>query len=132
MQPDAIQPELRAFVAERIRSVAQLELLLLMRSDAGKQWTAAEAGHALYISPEMAAGLLSEMHGQSLLAKNESTSSYCYGTSTDVIDRRVRELAELYEARRVSVIALIYSTPVDKLQRFADGFRFSQGQKREE
>lgn len=132
MHPNEITRELRAFVAERIHSVAQLELLLLMRSDAGKQWTAAEAGRALYIPPEMAAGLLSEMHGQSLVARNDSTSNYCYGTPTDAIDQHVREIAELYATRRVSVIALVYSTPVDKLQRFADGFRFSREPKKEE
>ena len=128
MQPDEIQPELRAFVVDRIHSVAQLELLLLLRSDASKPWTAAEAGRSLYISPEMAAGLLGAMQRQNLLVCDASATNFRYGPPDQQVDRRVGELAELYAARRVTVITLIYTEPVDKLQRFADAFRFSRDQ----
>ena len=130
MQTDDIEPELRAFVAEKIPSVAQLEAILLLLGDPQKSWTAVDASRALYISPEMAAGLLAELSARGL-ARVDPDAHYRYGPAAEEMDRHVRQLAELYKSRRVSVISLIHSSPVDKLRRFADAFRFSRDPKKD-
>jgi hypothetical protein len=42
---------------------------------------------------------------------------------TPALDAAVAQLAKDYAERRVSVITLIFSKPVDKLRTFADAFR---------
>ena len=130
MQKDDIQGELRTFVAEKIHSVAQLETLLLLLGEPQKSWTAAEASRALYISPEMAAGLLAELAARGLVSAS-SEGAYRYGPTAEQMDRCVRQLAELYASRRVSIISLIHSSPVDKLRSFADAFRISRDEKKD-
>jgi hypothetical protein len=39
----------------------------------------------------------------------------------------IDQLAVLYQQRRFSLVQLIYARPIDKLQSFADAFRFRKG-----
>jgi hypothetical protein len=131
MPAEEISPELRAFVAELIHSVAQLELLLLLRGDATKSWSAADLGRALYISVEMAAALLRQLHEQNLVFCDQAQHTYRYAPTSELLSDRVEQLARLYETHRVSLITLIYSKPTDRLQQFAEGFRFLPPRKKD-
>jgi hypothetical protein len=131
MDADNVDADLKAFIANNIHSVAQLELLLLLVDDAPNSWSATKVGRSLYISPEMAATLLSELHARGLLARGDADDTFRYEAASQNVDRRVRQLADLYRSRRVSTISLIHSAPVDKLQRFADAFRLTPNRKKE-
>jgi hypothetical protein len=125
--PERIEPALRAFISDNIASVAQLELVLLLHGSAGQRFTAAEAARALALSPEMTERLLELLCRQGIAAATaDAPSRYRYAPKSAELDGRIAELSELYRQRRVTVIQLIYSEPIDKLKSFADAFRFQQ------
>ena len=117
--------DIRRFLADHIGSVIQLELLLLLASDANRSWSATNAAKSLYISPEAALGFLEGMRQQGFCqAVGEPPVSYRFAPSKPEWERLTRELATLYAERRVTIINLIYAGPAEKFQRFADAFRF--------
>jgi hypothetical protein len=112
----------RRFIAKHIISVAQLEVLLLLRAAADKAWTSDEVARALVTQSEAAAGWLEDLteHG---LARKEG-ARYGYAPSTPEDDRTIDALAESYANYRVAVISLIFARPSERITRFADAFRF--------
>jgi hypothetical protein len=116
--------EISQFIDMQIESLAQLEAILLLRQDPARQWTSEEIAKALYITPGMACLLLSDMARRGLARVESSTPArFAYGPHDSETDRLVGELASLYQERRVAVISLIYSKPLNKVQTFADAFR---------
>lgn len=121
---DAFPADVRVFIAGHISSIAELEMLLLLRSDPTKNWDVAEISKALYATPEMAAGQLASLQGRGLLiASEEPEIRYQYQPGSPELEDMVNRLAELYRDRRVSVITVLYSEPVNKVQTFADAFK---------
>jgi hypothetical protein len=114
----------RDFLQQRIRSIAQLELLLALRNDPQRAWAVGEAAKQLYISPSMAEPLLETLRasGLAVLEPGEERR-YRFAASSDELGRLVGELATLYKERPVSTINEIYSLPSQTLKNFADAFR---------
>ncbi len=124
---DDIPAELRAFIAEHIHSVAKLEALLLLQENSQRSWTPGDAARAIYIAETPTAALMLEMHASGLVVPAESPpGSYRYEPKSEQLAHLVSELSRFYRERRVTVITLIHSAPVDKLRTFADAFRFTR------
>jgi len=119
-----ISQDVRNLIVERIDSVVQLELLLLLQANAGRAWTAAEVAQELRIEPSWATGQLGELAGRGLLAPApDAPDAFRYAAQSSALDAAVVQLTKDYAQRRVTVITLIFSKPVDKLRTFADAFR---------
>jgi integrase len=125
--PDDIPPELKQFVEQYIESVPQLEALLFLRNEPQREWTAAEIAKTLYLPEGVAGTLLADFvrRGVATLIP-PSKDRYAYRTRDDETDRLIGQLQQAYHDRRVAVISLIYSKPLNKVQTFADAFRFSK------
>jgi hypothetical protein len=122
--PDDFPAELQQFVAQYIESLAELEILLLLRQNPARIWTPAEVAKILYTTAEMCASQLADLARRGLLEHSVSPEGgYQYRPVSPEADRLVGELTTLYQQRRVAVITLIYSKPVNKVQTFADAFR---------
>lgn len=117
-----ISLEIRRFIDQHVESVAQLEVLLLLKQHPERDWTADDMAKALYAAPEMCAGLLQEWARRGFAVAMAPGPKYRYRESPE-LDQLVVQLAELYRERRVSVITLIYAKPVDRVRTFADAFR---------
>ena len=50
-------------------------------------------------------------------------TSYVYRSQDAELDKVIDQLATAYQERRVAVVSLIYSKPLNKVQTFADAFR---------
>jgi hypothetical protein len=111
----------RGFIASHIVSVAQLEVLLLLRAAADKAWTAGEVARALVTQNEAAAGWLEDLAERGL-ARHED-AGYRYAPVTPEIEGIVDALAESYANYRVAVISLIFARPSEGVTRLADAFR---------
>jgi hypothetical protein len=111
----------RRFIASHIVSVAQLEVLLLLRAAADKEWTATEVARALVTQPEAAAGWLADLAERELAT--ESGGRYRYAPPGADVERTVDALAESYAKYRVAVIGLIFGRPSERVTRLADAFR---------
>lgn len=121
---DSIPEEARRLIAERINSVEQLEVLLLLRKDEEREWCAEEVSDELRSSPTSAARRLADLFAHDLLAMRQGSNTlyrYCPGSET--LRRAVDALARAYAERRFTVIDMIFSKPVEKLRVFADAFR---------
>jgi hypothetical protein len=121
---DEIPDQIRQFIAEHFNSVEQLEALLLLRADPGRDWDAVQLSQALYTQPVAAAMRLADLKARGFLTVAESSPPrYRYQPANPDLGSRIDLLAEVYRERRVTVITLIYSRPIDPAQAFADAFR---------
>jgi hypothetical protein len=120
-------PGLKQFIEHHIESVPQLEALLLLRQDSQRQWAAGDIAKALYIPDEAAGSLLADFarRGFAILVPS-AAACYTYRIRDAESDRLIDELAAVYRERRVAVISLIYSKPLNRVQTFADAFRFGK------
>lgn len=124
MADEAIPDDVKAFIAAHIESVLQLELLLLLHGQAPRPWTAAQLAQELRIDASWASGQLAGLTAAGVLGATPATPpAYRYEPRSPELDRAVAGLAREYDARRVTVIGLIFSKPVDKIRSFADAFR---------
>ncbi len=122
--PDDIRADLRDFIVNEIGSIAQLELLLLLHKDSAREWTADDAARELYTGAEAMAALLEGFRARGyVIATGSPQVCYRFAPHVPEVEQLVRDLAQLYQERRVTVINLIYAGPVHKLQSFADAFR---------
>lgn len=121
MPETGVPAPVRRFIASHIVSVAQLEVLLLLRAAADKEWTAGEVARALVTQPEAAAGWLENLTDHGLA--RERDGSYRYAPFSDEVDRTVDSLAESYANYRVTVISLIFARPSERVTSLADAFR---------
>lgn len=113
--------QVRAFVADHINSVEQLEVLLLLARDGSRAWTVEEVASELVTTPHSVAIRLDDLRQHRLLVTEDE--AYRYEPSSSEARAAVNELAAIYPKRRVSVINLIFSTPDDRLRSFSDAFR---------
>jgi hypothetical protein len=121
---EGIPQEVRAFIADQIDSVLQLELLLLLHKKRDRDFGAAEVVAELRIDPTWAAAQLEDFCARGILTCAEAPSRrYRYAPKSPEIDGAITKLDQTYTDRRVSVISLIFSKPTDKLRSFADAFR---------
>lgn len=105
---------------DRIESVGQLEVLLLL-SRASGPLTADAVARELRIDPAGAEQQLQQLVRRGLVAGSQS--GFVYAPATPELAAAMADLARLYADRRVTVISLIYSKPPDALRSFADAFR---------
>jgi hypothetical protein len=124
LKGEPISSSLRAFIADHIRSVVELESLLLLHNDTKRDWSAAELARELRIDEQWAMRQFIYLAEHGLIAVNEASVRYRYAPKSPSLDELVKQLSLDYEQRRVSVIELIYAKPADPLQSFADAFRF--------
>jgi hypothetical protein len=110
-------------IAERISSVVQLELLLLLHSEPTRAWTSAELATLLRIDPAGADVQLADLTIHKILRSEPGSPLTYQYISGNPYDSAIAELSRTYNDMRVSVIGLIYSKPSDTLKTFADAFR---------
>lgn len=115
------------FLEDNITSVAQLEVLLLLRDDRQREWSVDEVSRALYAGASGMADQLNDLVAKGLAFLVQAADldpRFRYRPECDSeLDAFIGRLADYYKERRVSVISLIYSDPLKKARTFADAFR---------
>jgi hypothetical protein len=123
MTDDVIPQDVQQFVLQNIDSIAQLEGLLLLRSDPAKAWSAADLAQRLYIGEPETAQLLAQLLARELLAVTGSTPLvYSYRPKTADLEQMVDRLAKVYAKYLVPVTHLVHSKPRSRIQEFSDAF----------
>ena len=116
--------EIEQFIAQHIESLAQLELLLLLRHESGRGWTCQELSKQLYVTPDVCASIVQDLERRGFISRDPANNDlYWYRSAGAETDQLIDQLAGLYQQRRVAVITQIYSRPVKNVQTFADAFR---------
>jgi hypothetical protein len=114
LQP--LSDALRQFIVDHIRSVEQVEVLLLLFRTAPREWTAARVAQELRIDPASAAARLARAHEQGF-AETRATSQvveYWYDGAPPDQDRMLGELDRAFQQRRTTIIGLIFATPLSQ------------------
>ena len=125
MADEGISPQVRAFIGDYVESVVQLEVLLLLAGRRDRGWSAADVAQELRIETAWVDEQFRAMSDKGLLGRDPADASRCRFAPKSVdLDTAVTELAKAYADRRVTVIGLIFSKPLDKIRDFADAFRF--------
>ncbi len=119
--PENIPEDVRQFILEHIDSIAQLEGLLLLRSEASSQYSAVQISRRLYISEAEAEHLLNQLEASGLLVKEGILFSY--KPRLEALEQKVKELSEAYSRYLVPVTHLVHSKSKLKVQEFANAFR---------
>jgi hypothetical protein len=118
-----LPPRVQRFITTHIDSLEKLEVLLLLRARAEREWTASSVSMELRITELSATARLADLAARGLLVGNGATPpSYRFSPSDTEDVQAVAELATVYGAKRVSVISFIFSRPLDRVRGFAEAF----------
>lgn len=116
--------EVRRLLDERIESIAQLEVLLLLHRTAPQDWDAEGLSRELRIEPGWAAELLALLRRAALVEESPAgDGSHRFAPASPELAKAVESLAASYADRRVTVVASLYSKPVGRIRVLADAFR---------
>ena len=116
-------PDVLSFIREHIRSVWALELLLKLKADPERCWTADELVESMRASHALVDSNLDALMSAGLVVPDDA-GCFRYRPAAPVLSRLCDELEETYRVRPVTVIRWI-SAPAERLQSLADAFRFT-------
>ena len=114
--------DVRLFLHQHIESVEHLEVLLLLWRTPDRGWTSEEVATAVYSHPSSTVRRLALLLDQGLLREPEP-GCYQYAPRTAELHQTVTHLDHVYRERRVAVITLIASKPVENVRAFSEAFR---------
>ncbi len=127
MSDAVIPPRVQRFIATHIDSIEKLEVLLMLRTHADREWTARDVSQELRIAETSAATRLTDLAARRLVTERGGNPTfYRYGPASPEDAQDVAGLQDTYSTRRVSVISFIFSKPLDKVRGFADAFRLKR------
>jgi hypothetical protein len=124
---ELIPDDVRVFLLQRIDSIAQLEALLLLRTNPGLTWEAEAPAKRLYISVQETAAILHHLQVNSFLVTVKDASGvYQYQPASPDLARMVDRVADLYARYLIPVTQLIHAKPLTRVQEFADAFKLKK------
>lgn len=118
---------MRRLIADHIHSVEQLEVLLLLRREADREWSPGDVASELVTTLDSVAARLEDLAERGFAVKVADDPPRYRWSGDGARDGLVDELASLYARRRVSVISEIFSRPSETIRTFADAFRLRGG-----
>ncbi len=119
-----IPDDVVTFLTDRIDSVEQLEVLLLLQQTPETAWSGESVARHLYREPSSVGRRLGVLRLQGLLqATEDEEPRFRYAPSSDALAETVARLAEAYAQRRVTVLGILSAKPMDNVRAFADAFR---------
>lgn len=122
-----IPPEITRFVLTCIDSVPHLEALLLLRGEPEQSWDNTRVARRLYVKEHSAGELLADLRDAGFFNFDESTQHFSYGPITEELRQMIDQLADIYSKNIVEISNLIHSSKDNKVQQFADAFKWRKG-----
>ena len=125
MAENGISEEVKRFITDHIGSIAQLEILLLVRARRDAALSAEAVARELRIDAEWAANELRSLAERGFLAEQPgSPPAYSFAPESKDLERTIDAVDATYRERRVAVADLIFNKPIEHARAFADAFRF--------
>jgi len=123
MAGETLPTSVQQFLSKYIRSLEQLEVLLLLRNSPNRSWTSAEVYEVVRSSRSSVEERLESFVQLGFLAKENGPPATFRYAPTENLGAAVDETAGAYQKWRVRVIEAIFTPVVDPAQRFADAFK---------
>lgn len=120
----SVSRELETFLRERLTSSEQIEIVLLLRQDTARSWTAPEVSTTLGTPAESTAMRLFLLASNGVIIfEGSGTPRYRYtGADAAIVD----ELAEIWTERRDALSGIVDLGTRDPLRSFADAFKLKK------
>ena len=123
----------RRFIGRYLRTLEQLEVLLLLASAPERYWSAAEASDNLKIPAEDIGAALEHLTAASLLdVRLLDDVRYRFAPLDDERSLGVAELRSAYATQRIRVVSEVARRRSRSIVDFADAFRLQPGEEEEE
>jgi hypothetical protein len=119
------EDEVIEFIRAHIGSVYTLEVLLLMKREAAREWPVADLVHELRSSRTAVAEALTRLSRAGLVTE-KSAGQFSFGPTSPAEEQIASEIEQLYSVRPISVVKAIMSAPDDKLRAFSDAFKIKE------
>lgn len=123
MRGEPLPTSVQQFLAKYIRSVEQLEVLLLLRNSPDRSWTSAEVYETVRSSRASVEERLESFVLLGFLGKDDGPPPTFRYAPKENLGAAADETANAYQKWRVRVIEAIFTPAVDSAQRFADAFK---------
>lgn len=120
--PEPLPPAVVAFLDEQIFSVAQLEVLLLVRAAAGETVGVDDVARESYLPAKSIQPWLDALVGRGLL--EAVGGGYRFAPAEASLRETLDQVADCYARRRVTLTRHVYTSKEDPAQRFSDAFLF--------
>ena len=117
-----VPDDVAELIAGHIDSVEKLEILLFLRGGRDRAWTPDQVSRELRRNAASTARCMAQLEKGGLLERTRAGE--CLFAPDPGLETRVDRLAASYAARRVSVVQLIVSNPMDSVATFSDPSRF--------
>ncbi|HEV2455806.1 MAG TPA: hypothetical protein VGY98_16190 [Verrucomicrobiae bacterium] len=119
-----LSEELRQFIKEHIKSLEQLEILLLLYNAPDRAWTIDDVFKGLQTNLHSVAERLKSLAAAGFVSiEGTGNPVYRFHPGSDVLKQRISELHKAYALSKYKVIEAIFSPPRDQAQKFADSFK---------
>jgi hypothetical protein len=127
-----IPESVRRFIAVHIRSLEQLEILLLLAAKPEQRWSIDGVYNVVRSSRNSVAERLDELRLEGLLAfADAERREFRYQPLSPEIGDAVQALARFYRERPVKIVEMIYTPPAEPLKGFADSFKLKKDKDKE-
>jgi len=112
-------------VSRYIRSVEQLEILLLLQKEPERAWTCDEVYDVIRSSKASVLQRLESFASDGFLETEPGPPPrFRYAPKSSDLRSAVEETAKVYQTWRIRIIEAIFAPDVDPVQSFADAFKF--------
>lgn len=129
MEESELPEDVCALLCAHIESYEQLEILLELRRERTRSWSAHELSSRLHLSSPLAAGALASLQARSLVRAlpPRPDPKYAYSPPSPAVDAAVGNLAQQYAEHPLRVIKLMSANAIERvrtaaLHTFADAF----------
>lgn len=121
MTGSAVPDVVKQLISERIDSIPELEMILLLRRERTESWSVEEAGTRVYVSPTIAAHILDVLTQRGFLSREHGR--FRYAPASPELEAKVTLLAETYSKHLIAVTNIVHAKPSASVRLFADAFR---------
>lgn len=120
-----LSQNLERFIRERLPSTEQIEIVLLLRADRERSWSAPEVAQKLGTPPESTAMRLFLLASNGVVTFDGSggVPRYRYNAADETL---IDELAEVYQSRPGAIHDVVGAPVRDPLRSFADAFKLKK------
>lgn len=124
MSADSLPAPVKQLLSRHIKSVEQLEVLLLLRSQPQRGWTATEVYDVIRSSQPSIQTRLQTFTAEGFLIEEKGPpQTFRFSPKDQTLHSAVDQTAAAYQTSRVRVIEAIFAPEVDPVQSFADAFK---------
>jgi len=113
--------DVRQFLMQHVRSVSQLEILLLLSASPERWWTPGEVYKAVLSNEELVGQTLESFQRSGLLRRSEA--AFQFSPASEAIKMVIGNLTSFYRTYPNRIVQSIYEAPVSEINEFARAFR---------